>query len=80
MDDMIDCLLNPSVALPCVPPAGIVAVGVRVRAGWRGKNLPLRPAFSADLDGNGNDEIVAGYRGQGTSLFIYHAKDDQGSA
>jgi hypothetical protein len=25
----------------------------------------------ADLDGDGNDEIVAGYRGSGTSLYIY---------
>jgi len=33
----------------------------------------------ADLDGDGNDEIVAGYRGPGTSLFIYHAKDDRGA-
>ncbi|MEJ2008348.1 MAG: FG-GAP-like repeat-containing protein [Acidobacteriota bacterium] len=34
----------------------------------------------ADLDGDGNDEIVAGYRGPGTSLFIYHATDDRGTA
>jgi Aldos-2-ulose dehydratase, beta-propeller domain/FG-GAP-like repeat len=34
----------------------------------------------ADLDGDGNDEIVAGYRGPGTSLFIYHAADDRGTA
>jgi hypothetical protein len=34
----------------------------------------------ADLDGDGNDEIVAGYRGQGTSLFVYHAMDDRGTA
>ena len=34
----------------------------------------------ADLDGDGKDEIVAGYRGPGTSLFIYHAKNDQGTA
>ncbi len=34
----------------------------------------------ADLDGDGNDEIVAGYRGPGTSLFIYHAADDRGAA
>jgi len=27
----------------------------------------------ADLDGDGNDEIVAGYRGQGTSLHVYSA-------
>jgi aldos-2-ulose dehydratase/isomerase family protein/VCBS repeat protein/FG-GAP repeat protein len=33
----------------------------------------------ADLDGDGNDEIVAGYRGPGTSLFIYHAKDKDGT-
>jgi len=34
----------------------------------------------ADLDGDGNDEIVAGYRGPGTSLFIYHAPDQLGTA
>lgn len=34
----------------------------------------------ADLDGDGNDEIIAGYRGQGTSLFIYHASDESGTA
>ena len=33
----------------------------------------------ADLDGDGNDEIVAGYRGPGTSLFVYHASDSSGS-
>jgi fructose-1,6-bisphosphatase len=35
---------------------------------------------SADLDGDGNDEIVAGYRGPGTSLFIYHARGKDGTA
>ena len=34
----------------------------------------------ADLDGDGNDEIIAGYRGQGTSLFIYYATDESGAA
>jgi hypothetical protein len=34
----------------------------------------------ADLDGDGNDEIIAGYRGQGTSLFIYRATDESGPA
>jgi FG-GAP-like repeat len=34
----------------------------------------------ADLDGDGNDEIVAGYRGPGTSLFIYHAADERGTS
>jgi Aldos-2-ulose dehydratase, beta-propeller domain/FG-GAP-like repeat/FG-GAP repeat len=33
----------------------------------------------ADLDGDGNDEIIAGYRGPGTSLFIYHAKGKDGT-
>jgi Aldos-2-ulose dehydratase, beta-propeller domain/FG-GAP-like repeat len=33
-----------------------------------------------DLDGDGNDEIVAGYRGPGTSLFVYHATDERGTA
>jgi hypothetical protein len=29
----------------------------------------------ADLDGDGNDEIVAGFRGPGTSLYVYYASD-----
>ena len=29
----------------------------------------------ADLDGDGNDEIVAGYRGPGTSLYVYYAAE-----
>jgi len=33
----------------------------------------------ADFDGDGKDEIVAGYRGPGTSLCLYHALDDSGS-
>ena len=32
----------------------------------------------ADLDGDGNDEIVAGFRGPGTSLFVYYAADASG--
>lgn len=32
----------------------------------------------ADLDGDGDDEIVAGYRGEGTSLHIYNAADASG--
>lgn len=34
----------------------------------------------ADLDGDGNDEIVAGYRGQGTSLHVYYPSDPSGLA
>ena len=33
----------------------------------------------ADFDGDGNDEIAAGYRGQGTSLHVYHAADSTGA-
>ena len=32
----------------------------------------------ADLDGDGNDEIVAGFRGLGTSLYVYYAVDASG--
>ncbi|MFH1737842.1 MAG: VCBS repeat-containing protein [bacterium] len=32
----------------------------------------------ADLDGDGDDEIVAGYRGKGTSLYIYECADQKG--
>ena len=34
----------------------------------------------ADFDGDGNDEIAAGYRGKGTSLHVYHAADSTGAA
>jgi hypothetical protein len=33
----------------------------------------------ADLDGDGDDEIVAGYRGEGTSLLAYEAADSTGT-
>jgi len=33
----------------------------------------------ADLDGDGNDEIVAGFRGPGTSLCVFYAADPSGS-
>jgi hypothetical protein len=32
----------------------------------------------ADFDGDGNDEIVAGFRGPGTSLYVYYAADSSG--
>jgi len=32
----------------------------------------------ADLNGDGNDEIVAGFRGPGTSLYVYYAADSSG--
>jgi hypothetical protein len=33
----------------------------------------------ADLDGDGNDEIVAGFRGPGTSVYVYYAADSSGA-
>jgi len=33
----------------------------------------------ADLDGDGKDEIVAGFRGPGTSLYVYYAADSAGT-
>lgn len=33
---------------------------------------------AADLDGDGRDEIVAGYRGKGRSVYIYAARDRSG--
>jgi hypothetical protein len=33
----------------------------------------------ADFDGDGNDEIAAGYRGKGTSLHVYHAAHSTGA-
>ena len=32
----------------------------------------------ADVNGDGKNEIVAGYRGAGTSLFVYYARDNSG--
>lgn len=32
----------------------------------------------ADFDRDGNDEIVAGFRGPGTSLYVYYAADSSG--
>ncbi len=36
--------------------------------------------LAADLNGDGVDEIVAGYRGKGRSVYIYYAQDEQADA
>lgn len=35
--------------------------------------------LTADLNNDGRDEIIAGYRGQGRSVYIYSAEDPKGS-
>jgi hypothetical protein len=35
--------------------------------------------LTADLNNDGRDEIIAGYRGQGRSVYIYSAEDSDGS-
>ena len=34
--------------------------------------------WTADLNGDGNDEIIAGFRGKGRSVFVYYADDAKG--
>ena len=34
---------------------------------------------TADLNGDGLDEVIAGFRGKGRSVFIYYAEDAQGT-
>jgi len=34
---------------------------------------------AADLDGDGRDEIIAGFRGNGRSVYVYSATDPSGS-
>ena len=35
--------------------------------------------LTAELDGDGRDQIVAGYRGGGHSVYIYYAEDGRGA-
>jgi hypothetical protein len=35
--------------------------------------------YASDLDGDGRDEIVGGYRGAGGGLFLYHAANEDGT-
>ncbi len=58
----------------------VVYFGGKVGELW--KRLVIDSSFHnghalacADLDGDGNDEIVAGFRGAGTSFYVYYAVD-----
>ncbi|MGA2077199.1 MAG: VCBS repeat-containing protein [Terriglobia bacterium] len=62
-----------------------VVVYTREKAGELWSRHPVDDSFHdghallcADLDGDGNDEIVAGFRGPGTSLYVYYALDASG--
>jgi hypothetical protein len=62
-----------------------VVVYTRAKPGDLWSRHPIDDTFSdghalvcADLDGDGNDEIVAGFRGPGTSLYVYYAADATG--
>jgi hypothetical protein len=62
-----------------------VAVYLEARPGELWARHVIDPSFHeghalacADLDGDGNDEIVAGFRGHGTSLYVYYAADASG--
>jgi hypothetical protein len=62
-----------------------VVVYTRGRPGDLWSRHPIDDTFHdghalvcADLDGDGNDEIVAGFRGPGTSLYVYYAADPSG--
>jgi hypothetical protein len=59
-----------------------VVVYTRGRPGELWNRHPIDDSFRdghalvcADFDGDGNDEIVAGFRGPGTSLYVYSAAD-----
>jgi hypothetical protein len=62
-----------------------VVVYTQAKPGDLWSRQPIDDTFSdghalacADLDGDGNDEIVAGFRGPGTSLYVYYATDASG--
>lgn len=60
-----------------------VAVYTGQGSGWRRDIIDNELAdghtiLTADLDGDGRDEIVAGYRGAGRSVHIYRAQDRAG--
>jgi hypothetical protein len=60
------------------PPAG--GGGLWQRAVIDDSLVEAHALAAGDLDGDGRDEIVAGFRGKGRRLLIYRARDAAGSA
>ncbi len=61
-----------------------VVVYLPEKAGWRRQVIEAgfvegHTIITADLDGSGSDQIVAGYRGKGRSVYIYRASDASGT-
>lgn len=60
-----------------------VVVYTRAGAAWRrhvidDSLVEAHTIVAADLNGDGADEIVAGYRGEGRSVYVYYAQDARG--
>jgi len=61
-----------------------VVVYLREKQAWRRQVIDAtlndgHTLLTADLNLDGRDEIIAGYRGQGRSVYIYSAEDSTGS-
>ena len=61
-----------------------VVVYLREKQAWRRQVIDStlndgHTLLTADLNMDGRDEIIAGYRGQGRSVYIYSAQDSTGS-
>jgi hypothetical protein len=60
-----------------------VVVYTQRNGGWERQSIDSslvegHTIATADLDGDGRDEIVAGYRGKGRSVYIYQSADAEG--
>lgn len=61
-----------------------VAVYTQGAGGWRRQVIDAsfiegHTLRTVDLNGDGNDEIVAGYRGEGHAVYVYYAEDASGT-
>jgi aldos-2-ulose dehydratase/isomerase family protein/VCBS repeat protein len=61
-----------------------VAIYQPAKSGWQRKVIDDslvdgHTIWTGDLNGDGNDEVVAGYRGKGRSVFVYYPEDAKGA-